>query len=227
MIGVNRIKRKASSAPPRRAPVAQRPTATPSNPTDTGAVRAAGWAPEQWEIDGEHSTLGFRLRHIVIHQISGEFRRWGGTVWVDRRQPWLSKVDLWVDLASVTTGDAERDAHIVSPEFLDVARFPRAKFESQNVWLDEKAIVVEGRLQLHGLTCDVQVRAEVGEVYAGDDGREHGRFMGRGTVNRQAFGLHWNQDLDVGGVVVADKVDVFADVVAVRVDGAAPNLDDD
>jgi polyisoprenoid-binding protein YceI len=227
MIGVNRIRRRASSAPPRRAPGAQRPTAPESNPADTGAVRAAGWTPEQWEIDGENSTLGFRLRHIVVHQISGEFRRWGGTVWVDRRQPWLSKVDLWVDLASVTTGDAERDAHIVSPEFLDVARFPRAEFQSQNVWLDDKAIVVEGRLQLHGLTRDVQVRADVGEVYAADDGRERGRFKGRGTVDRQAFGLHWNQDLDVGGVVVADKVDVFADVVAVRVDRDATNPEDD
>jgi polyisoprenoid-binding protein YceI len=128
-------------------------------------------------------------------------------------------VEIWVDLASIETGDAERDAHVRSDEFLDVTHFPRAQFRSADVRLEDEQIIVEGRLDLHGVVRDVELRASAGPVHMGADGRERSRYAARGTIDRQSFGLHWNQDLDVGGVVVGDEVEIVGDVELVRTNG--------
>lgn len=175
-------------------------------------------ASERWEIDPTRSSLSFNLRHIVVQQIRGRFERWGGTLFVDRRQPWLSSVNVWVDLASVTTDDVERDAHVRSPEFLDVARFPRAEFKSTNVEVPGGQVVVEGLLSLHGIVHDLEIRAEVEVGDATESPAGHGRtvYIARGVIDRQSFGLHWNQDLDVGGIVVGDEIEITAKVEVFR-----------
>jgi polyisoprenoid-binding protein YceI len=131
-------------------------------------------------------------------------------------------VYIWVDLASIETGDAERDAHVRSPEFFDVARFPRAEFESNDVRIEDERLIVEGALALHGAVGDVELRASLGPASAGADGRPRSRCTARGTLDRQTFGLHWNQDLDVGGVVVGDAVEIAGDVELVRVGDGEP-----
>jgi len=178
---------------------------------------------QQWEIDSARSSFTFKLRHIVVQQIRGRFRRWGGTLFVDRQQPWLSSAEVWVDLTSITTDDAERDAHVLSSEFLDVARFPRAEFKSTNVEILDGQVVIEGILALHGRTHDVEIRAEIAETARDPDGNLRTKVTARGIVDRQSFGLHWNQDLDIGGVVVGDEVELDARVEAVArdVDGRA------
>src|SRR5438270_10701991 len=105
-----------------------------------GVARSAyspgeGVAQERWSIDPDSSRLTFSLRHLVVHRIDGEFIRWGGTLSINRDDPVLSVVELWIDLTSISTGDAERDAHVCSAEFLDVEHFPRATFRSQRVQL--------------------------------------------------------------------------------------------
>ncbi|HVY41331.1 MAG TPA: YceI family protein [Polyangia bacterium] len=174
---------------------------------------------ERWEIDATRSSLGFQLRHIVVQQIRGRFERWGGTLLVDRQQPWLSMVRVWVDLASITTDDLERDTHVRSSEFLDVTHFPRAEFESTNVEIPNGQIVIEGVLNLHGIVHDVEIRAQAGQSSTGPDGRQRTTYTARAVLDRQSFGLHWNQDLDVGGIVVGDEVEIVASVEAVRRDG--------
>ena len=84
-------------------------------------------------IDSERSSLQFTLRHLVIQQIRGRFSRWGGELFLDRVDPWLSSVEVWIDVDSIETDSPERDAHVRSPEFLDVARFPRAELRSTNI----------------------------------------------------------------------------------------------
>jgi polyisoprenoid-binding protein YceI len=175
--------------------------------------------PERWEIDPDRSSLTFKLRHIVVQQIRGRFERWGGTLFIDRRQPWLSSIQVWVDLASITTDDPERDAHVRSSEFLDVAHFVRAEFKSTNVDIPDGQIVIEGILNLHGVRHDLKIRAEVGATSTDADGRQRTTYTARGIVDRQSFGLHWNQDLDVGGVVVGDEVEIAAKLEVVNREG--------
>ena len=190
-------------------------------PSPDGDGAAGNSRLERWEIDPARSSLTFNLRHIVVQQIRGRFERWGGSLFIDRHQPWLSSVQVWVDLASVTTDNLERDAQVRSSEFLDVARFPRAEFKSTNVDVPDGQVVVQGLLSMHGIVHDVEIRAEVevGETTSDSGGRERTCYTARGVIDRQSFGLHWNQDLDVGGIVVGDEVEIAAKVEVLRSEG--------
>jgi polyisoprenoid-binding protein YceI len=173
---------------------------------------------ERWGINPEGSRLGFTLHHLVVHQIRGEFRRWGGTLFLARAEPWLSSVNVSVDLASIDTDSLERDTHIRSAEFLDVARFPRAEFKSTSVEPRDGRVLVRGRLQLHGVTHDLDLEVELG---TGKDPTTRNVYSVRGKLDRQLFGLHWNQDLDVGGFVVGDEIELSAEVAVVRAENDA------
>jgi polyisoprenoid-binding protein YceI len=173
---------------------------------------------EEWQIDLEHSNLRFSLRHIVIHEIWGRFRRWGGTIVLSATDLAKSSVHVWVDLASIDTGDLERDAQIRSPEFFDVAHFPRATFSSSEVQLPEHAHpVVKGFLALHGFMEAVDLEITRHDRWTDAEKVEHTSYEVRSRVDRRRFGLRWNLDLDVGGVVVGDDIEVVANVQAIRV----------
>jgi polyisoprenoid-binding protein YceI len=163
---------------------------------------------ERWEIDPSRSTLEFSLRHLVIQEIRGRFNRWGGTLIVDRADPSRSRVDVWVELGSLDTGEAERDAHVRSPEFFDVDKFPRARFYSTAVESSDERIRVRGNLQLHGMSRELEIEVLPGTTSGDADGVLRSLYTGHAVINRQAFGLRWNQDLDWGGVVVGDRVEL-------------------
>ena len=181
---------------------------------------------EHWQIDPEHSALRFSLGHLVVQELRGVFYRWGGTLALDRTDPARSQVHVWVDLASVDTGTQERDAHVRSAEFFDVARFPRAELRSTSVTLRDGSIEIVGELDLHG--TGRQVRVVVGPLgtWTDSEGRAHASYLARAKIDRQAFALHWNQDLDHGGVVVSDTVEILAEVALVRVADAAAAIGD-
>jgi polyisoprenoid-binding protein YceI len=165
-------------------------------------------ARERWEIDGSRSTLTFALRHFVVGEIKGTFGRWGGVLLLDPAHLGRSSLEVWFELSSVDTGDPERDAHLRSPELLDAARFPRAELRSTGIALrGDGDAIVSGRLDLHGVTRDVEL-AIVAEG--------HAHYRASAKIDRQEFGLHWNQDLDVGGIVVGDNVEIAAHVEMVR-----------
>jgi polyisoprenoid-binding protein YceI len=172
---------------------------------------------QRWEIDGTRSKLSFTLRHLVVSEIAGAFARWGGHLWLDPEHTDRSQVAIWVDLASVDTGSDERDAHLRSAEFFDVERFARAEFASTDIVVrsDGDATVV-GHLRLHGTTGLIEIAVTQTRSWIDDDGRMRAGYGMHGSINRQDFGLHWNQDLDVGGVVVGDRVELTATIEVVR-----------
>jgi polyisoprenoid-binding protein YceI len=185
------------------------------------ALSRSGEAPsrscDEWQIDLERSTLRFSLRHIVIQAIRGQFRRWGGTITLDSESLARSSVRLWVDLASVDTDDPGRDAQIRSPEFFDVAGFPQATFSGTGLHLIEHANpIVVGRLDLHGFIEEVEVEVTRHDRWTGDKGLEQASYEAKARLDRRKFGLRWNQDLDVGGVVVGDEIELVAQVEVVR-----------
>ena len=184
-----------------------------STPKDATAVPSR----EEWTIDPDRSTLRFSLRHIVVHEIKGEFTRWGGTLSVDEANPTASTIRVWVDLESVNTGDPARDAQVRSSEFFDVGRFPRAVFTNTEIRLpDRSSPVVRGRLQLHGTEGDVDLEIVRREEQTTAEGTVRALYSVKGHIDRRLFGLRWNQDLDVGGVVVGDQVQIEAHVEAIR-----------
>jgi polyisoprenoid-binding protein YceI len=150
---------------------------------------------ERWQIDPAASTLRFALRHLVVGEIRGQFHRFGGSLLLDRQDPARSRVEIWVDLASIETGDPERDAHVRSPEFLDIAQYPRATFTSTAVELSDEQVVLRGPLDLHGVVHPLELRVAPGPTALDDEGVPRSHYKVHGVLDRQAFGLHWNQDL--------------------------------
>lgn len=172
---------------------------------------------ERWELDGSHSQLAFSLRHIVVSQIEGRFLSWGGEMIFDSEYVPRTQIQVWVDLGSIDTGSPDRDAHVRSAEFLDTTRFPRAQFTSTDVVLSRDGeATVTGRLQLHGISRTVALSVVAQRTWVDDHGLMRASYRVNGAVDRQSFGLHWNQDLDVGGIVVGDKVEIDARVEMVR-----------
>jgi polyisoprenoid-binding protein YceI len=184
-------------------------------------AKPAQHAPERWEIDEGTSRLSFALHHLVVKIIQGEFERWGGTLFLDRRQPSLSSIRVWIELDSVDTDSPERDAHVRLAEFFDVAQFPLAVFNSTNVTVTEGPVVVNGRLDLHGVIHDVELTISPIAMPTSASTDQRRTFSVQARIDRQTFGLHWNQDLETGGIVVGDHVEVEAHVDVVRSADAA------
>jgi polyisoprenoid-binding protein YceI len=173
---------------------------------------------EEWTIDSDRSKLRFSLRHIVIHEIRGQFGKWGGTITLQSDNLAKSNVHVWIGLASVDTNEPERDDQIRSPEFFDIGKFPQAKFSSTEVRLSEHANpVVKGQLDLHGFTGEVDVEVTRHNRWTDEKAVERVSYEVKARFDRRKFGLRWNQDLDVGGVVLGDEVEVDAQLEAVRV----------
>lgn len=171
---------------------------------------------QKWRADAAKSRLGFTLRHLVLSQISGEVRNWRATILIDSQDPSRSSVEAVVDAGSLDTAEPERDEHMRSEEFLNVARFPEMHFRSRLVSpLGEGRFTVVGDLTIRDVTREVKLDLEDGGRRCDAWGTEHATFRAHGTINRQDFGLRWNQDLDTGGVVVGDKVDLALTVEAV------------
>jgi len=173
---------------------------------------------DEWQIDPERSSLRFALSHIVIHEIRGHFRKWGGTITLDRADLTKSSVQVWVDLASIDTDESERDDQIRSAEFFDIAHFPQAKFSSTEVRVPERGNpIIKGILSLHGFREEVEVEITSPEQSMNDQqGVDRMSYEIKARLDRRRFGLRWNQDLDVGGVVVGDQIELVARVEAVR-----------
>jgi polyisoprenoid-binding protein YceI len=157
------------------------------------------------------------LRHIVMSEIAGCFHNWGALLLLDAEDPSRARLTGWVDLTSIDTGSPERDAQIRSSEFFNVVHFPVARFRSEMIApVDGHRFVARGPLELHGVVQPIELTVTAGpRIEDGDVVRP--TYEVHGTIDRQAFGLHWNQDLDVGGVVVGDRIDIRAHVEAVRV----------
>ena len=191
--------------------------------TDIASSLAAGRAPaaqrsvQTWQIDAQRSTLGFSLRHALVAEIRGRFRRWGGTLVTDPAQPTGSSVSVWVDLASVDTGDPERDIQACSPQFFDVDVHGEARFVSVRIRLpDDGNPVIEGRLDLHGV-AQMTAFEILGRRHTTDaDGTERVIYRVRGEVDRRDFELRWHTELDLRAVTLGARVTVEAHVEAVR-----------
>ena len=172
---------------------------------------------ECWEVVGPNSALTFSLRHIVVSAITGRFRKWGALLVLDLEDVSRSRLTAWVDLKSIDTGSQERDEHIRSPEFFNVARFPVAEFRTDAIIpIAGRRFLARGQLSLHGVTRPIELTVTPGlKMQEADMVRAD--YEVHATIDRQEFGLHWNQDLDTGGVVVGDQIDLYARVKAVRV----------
>jgi polyisoprenoid-binding protein YceI len=167
-----------------------------------------------WEIDPAHSSAQFAVRHLMISTVRGKLGKVTGVVNLDDSDPTKSSVQASVDAAGIDTGDAKRDEHLRSPEFLDTAKYPTVTFKSKKVAkVSDGQYKVTGDLTLHGVTKEVTLEV-TGTPTPLTDPFGNVKLGGSATtrLNRQDFGIAWNKALDSGGVVVGNDVDVTIDL---------------
>jgi polyisoprenoid-binding protein YceI len=167
-------------------------------------------------FDPSHSSVGFVVRHLMVSKVRGRFGAFSGTLTV-AEDPTASSVEVTIDAASFDSGDAGRDEHVRSADFLDVATFPEVTFRSTSVTSrGSEHYDVAGELTIKGTTVPVVLDAELEGVVADPWGNQRAIFSARTEIDREDFGLTWNQALETGGVMVGKKVTIEIEAQAVR-----------
>jgi polyisoprenoid-binding protein YceI len=172
---------------------------------------------ERWEIDSSHSSVHFSVRHLVIAKVRGTFARWSGRVHVPDGDFSQATVSVAIDASSINTGVEQRDGHLKSPDFFDVAQYPELRFVGRRVEpRSEAEIDVIGDLTIRGTTREVVLRVEQHGQAKDPWGNVRAAFTAKTSIDRKDFGLTWNQALETGGVMVGDRVDIEAEIEAVQ-----------
>lgn len=171
-----------------------------------------------WLIDPAHSQVSFSARHMMVTTVRGSFKSLSGTIEFDPANPAAAQVEVTIEAASIDTGVADRDNHLRSPDFLDVASFPTITFKSTRVEPQgSDRARIYGDLTIRGVTREVVIEAELlGQGKDPFTGSTKAGFAGRTTINREDWGLTWNVALEAGGVLVSKEIKIELDVQAVE-----------
>ena len=163
-----------------------------------------------WEVDGVHSQVGFSVTHMTVSTVRGTFGAVSGTIEYDPANPTAAKFSGKVGIASVDTNNADRDAHLVSPDFFDVAKFPEMSFESKSVRnVTATGFELVGDLTLRGVRKEVVFKvAKLAPEMTDPWGAVKSGTTATTVINRKDFGVSWNKQLDQGGWMVSDEVAV-------------------
>jgi polyisoprenoid-binding protein YceI len=177
-----------------------------------------GVTESRWRIDPAHSHVEFAVRHLMISSVKGAFNDVQGTVWVDESDPRTVLVDVTIQVASIDTRQEQRDAHLRSADFFDVARFPIITFCSRMVdgsHLDDEFRLV-GDLTIRDVTREVVLDVSTEGGLTDPWGAKRAGFSAHGKIDRTDFGLTWNQVLEGGGVLVSNEVKISVEVELIR-----------
>ncbi|MCI0452520.1 MAG: YceI family protein [Candidatus Latescibacteria bacterium] len=177
------------------------------------ACAPAAHAQDAYTIDPVHSSIGFKVKHMMVSDVKGAFDSSSGTINFDPKNIENSSVEVTIDATSISTRNEKRDGHLKSPDFFDVEKHPTITFKSKKIAKKGDGYVATGDLTIRGVTKEVELPFTLnGPVSAGN-----ASIIGISAateINRQDFGVSWNKTLDAGGVVVSDKVRIELEVEA-------------
>jgi len=171
-----------------------------------------------WKLDPAHSSAEFKVKHMMISNVKGRFTGLEGTILENPSDPTRSTVEASIDVSTINTHDAQRDAHLKSGDFFDAEKNPAMTFKSTKVERKGEAEYrVTGDLTLHGVTKPVTFEVD-GPSLPGKDpwGNTRIGLSATGKINRKDFGLNWNAALETGGILVGEDVQITLDVQFVK-----------
>jgi polyisoprenoid-binding protein YceI len=166
-----------------------------------------------WNIDPAHSNAQFSVRHLMITNVKGEFTKITGQVVYDPEKPENLSAEATIDVNTINTREPDRDSHLKSADFFDVAQYPTITFKSKHATKGIDGLKLTGDLTIHGITREVTLDVE-GPTPPLKDPWGFIRVGASATakINRKDFGLTWNQALEAGGVLIGDEVKISVDV---------------
>ena len=171
-------------------------------------------ATKNWVIDPTHSEVQFKIKYLMITNVSGSFNIFQATVQTEDEDFMKAKVSFTVDIDSISTGNEQRDGHVKSPDFFDAATYPKIKFEATKF----KSVDNDGSYELYGdltikhTTKNIKFDVEFGGVVKDYYGNTKAGFSINGKINRKDFGLTWNAITEAGGIVVSDDVKIACEI---------------
>jgi polyisoprenoid-binding protein YceI len=172
-------------------------------------------APGSFALDPAHTRVGFVARHLMVSKVRGNFAEVAGEITV-AEQPADSSVQVTIGAASITTGVADRDAHLRSGDFLEAEKYPALTFRSSGLVAGEEGFTLTGELTIKDVTREVTLDVEFEGLALSPWNQEVIGFTARTTIDREEFGITWNQALETGGVMVGRKVTIEIEAEAIR-----------
>jgi polyisoprenoid-binding protein YceI len=171
-----------------------------------------------WNIDTTHAHAEFSARHMMITTVRGGFKNVSGTVVFDPANPAAASVEAIIDTTTIDTGFADRDNHLKSPDFLDIANYPTITFKSTKVEpKGDNEAKIHGDLTIRGVTKPVVLNAEFLGAATSPFGDERAGFSATTQINREDWGLTWNMGLEAGGVLVGKEIKITLDLEVIKV----------
>ena len=167
----------------------------------------------KWIIDPAHSEIQFKVKHLVISNVTGSFDKFNGTVVSNGDDFTNAMIEFKADVNSINTNQVDRDNHLKSPDFFDAGNHPELIFVSKSLSRKgESGFVLSGDLTIRGTTKQVQLDGEFGGIVKDPYGNTKAGFELNGKISRKEFGLHWNAITEAGGMVVGDDVKLTMNV---------------
>jgi polyisoprenoid-binding protein YceI len=162
----------------------------------------------KWGIDTAHSEVGFKVKHLMIANVRGNFKEFDGSIYTTREDFMTAEIDFWVNPASVDTGDDKRDEHLIGADFFDVQQFREINFAGNTCELTSKddVYLLYGDLTIKGIKKQVKLEVEFSGLAKDPWGNQKAVFQINGKINRKDWGLNWNAALETGGVLVSEDV---------------------
>jgi polyisoprenoid-binding protein YceI len=171
-----------------------------------------------WTIDYSHSEINFKVRHMMISNVHGEFKKFTGTVNFNPEQPDQTTLDIQIDAASINTNDEKRDGHLRSPDFLDAQQFPYLTFKSKRVqMIDESNAKLFGNLTIQDITREVALNVEFLGMAKAPWGTTSAGFAATTRINRKDWDLNWNVALETGGWLVSETIEISIELELAQV----------
>ena len=172
--------------------------------------------PAHWNLDPEHSTIEFRIAHMVVSKTTGRFTDYAGFVEMDADDGTVTAIEATIQAESVNTNHPKRDTHLRNAEFLDVKLYPTITYKMKNYKKTSEGFTAMGDLTLHGVTKEVLLTGRYNGSTKDPWGNTRTGFSAEGKLNRKDFGMIWNKTLDNGGLVVGDEVQIRLDIECIK-----------
>lgn len=170
-----------------------------------------------WKIDATHSDVEFKIKHLMITNVTGYFGKYDATIVSSSDDFTDAKITFEADVASITTKNADRDAHLQAEDFFHAAQYPKITFESTSIKkIDSENLKVSGNLTLRGVTKPVELDVEYSEIVKDPYGQIKAGFEVKGKINRKDFGVSFNGVTDNGGLVLGEEVKLQSSVQFVK-----------
>jgi polyisoprenoid-binding protein YceI len=181
------------------------------------AERVSATAADTFGIDAAHSTVGFSVRHLVINNIPGRFKEYSGTIVYDAAEPGKSSVQFSAKVASIDTGIQQRDDHLRTADFFEVAKYPELTFKSSRIEVKSKdTFVAHGTFALKGVSKEIAIPFKLYGPITDPFKKVRVGVEANLTINRQDYGITYSRTLEGGGLVISNDVNISLNLEAVK-----------